>query len=146
FEYYYHPHDPDGDMDFRKDLKWDTPEIKYLRSRCRNAMIMLDLQNCQIGYAPTEFQRSKLPSEYQYKLRTIFDGVDRGVYHGHNEELRPPVASRGPRTLAGVEVPAGRRVVTYCSRGFESMRGFDVFMRAAKLICQRYADVQIIVV
>src|SRR5262245_61225478 len=47
FEYYYHPHDPDSDMDFRSDLGWEVPEIKYLRSRCRNAMIMLDLHNCQ---------------------------------------------------------------------------------------------------
>src|SRR6185295_18165163 len=47
FEYYYHPHDPDSDMDFRKDLEWVVPEVKYLRSRCRNSMILLDLQNCQ---------------------------------------------------------------------------------------------------
>src|SRR5207342_3293926 len=44
FEYYYLPHDADSDMDFRKDLKWPTSELKYLRSRCRNAMILLDLQ------------------------------------------------------------------------------------------------------
>src|SRR5688572_19916382 len=45
FEYFYHPHDPDSDMDFRHDLGWEVPQIKYLRSRCRNAMILLDLQN-----------------------------------------------------------------------------------------------------
>src|SRR3954452_15669899 len=89
FEYYYIPHDPDSDMDFRSDLGWEIPEIKYLRSRCRNSMILLDLQNCQIGYCPTKFQASKLPAEYQYKLRTIFDGVDRSVYHGFDEQLRP---------------------------------------------------------
>ena len=65
FEYYYRPHDPDSDMDFRKDLGWEVPEIKYLRSRCRNAMILLDLQNCQMGYTPTEFQRSRFPDEYR---------------------------------------------------------------------------------
>jgi glycosyltransferase involved in cell wall biosynthesis len=146
FEYYYLPHDPDSDMDFRRDLGWEIPEVKYLRSRCRNAMILLDLQNCQVGYTPTNFQRSKLPGEYQYKLRTIFDGVDRNVYHGFNGEFRPPVGQRAARKIAGVDVAPTTRVVTYVSRGFESMRGFDMFMRAAKLIYEQYPDVVFIVV
>ncbi len=146
FEYYYIAHDPESDMDFRVDLPWRVEPIKYLRSRCRNAMILLDLQNCTLGYTPTDFQRSKFPSEYAGKLRTIFDGVDRSIYHGHNETLRPPPESRGPRTIAGVQVSPGTRVVTYVSRGFESMRGFDIFMRSAKLIAQQYPDVAFIIV
>jgi len=146
FEFYYSPHDPDSDMDFRQDLGWEIQEIKYLRSRARNAMILLDLQNCQVGYIPTNFQRSKFPEIYQPKLRTIFDGVDRNVYHGFNEELRPPVSQRVHRKIAGIDIPPNKRVVTYVSRGFESMRGFDIFMRSAKLICDRYPDVQIIVI
>src|SRR5436190_627941 len=90
FEYYYLPHDPDSDMDFRSDLNWAIPEMKYLRSRCRNAMILLDLQNCQVGYTPTHFQKSKFPREYHDKVRVIFDGVDRSIYHGYDETLRPP--------------------------------------------------------
>src|SRR5688572_10223740 len=146
FEYFYHPHDPDSDMDFRHDLGWDVPQIKYLRSRCRNAMILLDLQNCQLGYTPTRFQFSKFPSEYHPKMRVIFDGVDRGVYHGHDETLRPPVSQRGTRTMCGVSVSPTTRVVTYVSRGFESMRGFDIFMRSAKLIAQQYPDVKFFIV
>jgi glycosyltransferase involved in cell wall biosynthesis len=143
FEYYYIPHDPESDMDYRRDLGWVVPTEKYNRSRCRNAMILLDLQNCDIGYAPTEFQRSKLPAEYQPKLRTIFDGVDRAIYHGHGDALRP---LDQPRTIAGVTVPAGTRLITYVSRGFESMRGFDLFMRAAKRIYEQYPDVVFVVV
>ena len=146
FEYYYRSHDADSDMDFRHDLGWPVPEIKFLRSRCRNAMILLDLQNCQVGYTPTAFQKSRFPSEYDSKIRTIFDGVDRAIYHGHGEALRPPVGARGTRTIAGIDVPAGTRVVTYVSRGFESMRGFDIFMRAAKQICDRMPDVLFLVI
>ena len=141
FEYFYRPHDVDSDMDFRADLGWPLEDQKYLRSRTRNAMILLDLDNCQLGYSPTDFQRTRFPDEYQAKLRTVFDGIDRRVYHGHDEALRPSPATRGPRTIAGVHVPAGVRVVTYCARGFESMRGFDIFMRAAKLICDRDPNV-----
>jgi glycosyltransferase involved in cell wall biosynthesis len=146
FEYYYLPHDPDSDMDFRKDLAWPTSELKYLRSRCRNAMILLDLQTCNAAYTPTEFQKSRFPAEYQNKLETIFDGVDRSIYHGYEETLRPPVGERGTRRIAGVDVPADKRVVTYVSRGFESMRGFDVFMMTAKRIYEQYPDVVFLVV
>lgn len=146
FEYYYRSHDPDSDMDFRKDLNWPTPEVKYLRSRCRNAMILLDLQTCQVGYTPTQFQKSRFPTEYDSKVRVIFDGVDRSIYHGHNEELRPPVAQRGPRKIAGLDLPAEARVVTYVSRGFESMRGFDIFMKSAKKIVEGNPNAHIIVI
>lgn len=146
FEYYYRPHDPHSDMDFRKDLAWQVPEINYLRSYCRNAMIHLDLQNCDAGYTPTQFQRSRFPTEYEHKLDVIFDGVDRSVYHAYNDELRPAPQQRALRTIGGVDVPPDTRIVTYVSRGFESMRGFDIFMRSAKLIYQRYPNVLFFVV
>jgi len=72
--------------------------------------------------------------------------VDRGVYHGYGEELRPTPAARGTRTIAGREVSPTTRVVTYVSRGFESMRGFDVFMKTAKRIYTQYPDVIFFVV
>src|SRR4051812_35401531 len=146
FEYYYLPHDIDSDMDFRKDLGWPTSELKSLRSRCRNAMILLDLQTCQAAYTPTEFQKSRFPAEYQSKLQVIFDGVDRSIYHGHDEALRPTVGTRRKRSFSGVEVGPDTRIVTYVSRGFESMRGFDMFMRAAKRIYEQYPDVIFMVV
>lgn len=145
-EYYYLAHDPESDMDFRRDLPWRVPEIKYLRSRARNAMILLDLQACDAAYTPTAFQRSRFPAEYQPKIQTIFDGVDREVYHGYGESLRPAPDARGARTIGGVEVGPTTRVVTYVSRGFESMRGFDLFLRTAKLIYRQYPDVVFIVV
>jgi glycosyltransferase involved in cell wall biosynthesis len=146
FEYYYLPHAPDSDMDFRRDLGWKVPQAKYLRSRCRNAMILLDLHNCDAAYTPTEFQRSRFPPEHRARIRTIFDGVDRHAYHGHGEALRPAPGHRHLRTIAGVEVPPDTRVVTYVSRGFESMRGFDIFMRAARRIYQEFPDVLFLVV
>jgi len=147
FEYFYRPHAPDDDMDFRHDLGWPVAMRKYHRARARNGMILLDLHNCDAGYTPTEFQRGRFPQEYQPKLQTIFDGVDRSIYHGHEETLRPPPSQRLARTLpGGVEVGPQTRVVSYVSRGFESMRGFDIFMRVAERIAQLYDDVVFIVV
>ncbi len=146
FEYYYTPHGPDSDMDFRQDLGWVLDEQKYHRSRCRNAMILLDLQNCDAAYAPTEFQRSRFPTEYLPKIETVFDGIDRKVYHGFSETLRPPLARRSARAVCGVTIGPTTRIVTYVSRGFESMRGFDIFMRVAKQVLKEFSDVIFIVV
>jgi glycosyltransferase involved in cell wall biosynthesis len=43
-------------------------------------------------------------------------------------------------------VPGSTRIVTYVSRGFESMRGFDIFLRAARRIVAEYPDVIFFVV
>src|SRR4029450_3771852 len=103
------PHDPDSDMDFRKDLGWPTSELKYLRSRCRNAMILLDLQTCNAAYTPTEFQKSRFPAEYLNTLETFFEGIDPPTSRGEEETLRPPVDQRGIRRIGGVDVPADKR-------------------------------------
>jgi glycosyltransferase involved in cell wall biosynthesis len=147
FEYFYRPHDPANDMNYRTDLGWPTLPQQYQRARCRNAMILLDLAECQAGYAPTEYQRSLFPAEWRGKIDVIFDGIDRSIYHGYGETLRPALAERGVRAIAGVEVGPQTRVVTYVSRGFESMRGFDIFMQVAqRIIEQADFDVRFIVV
>ncbi|HYH64552.1 MAG TPA: hypothetical protein VD866_07635, partial [Urbifossiella sp.] len=117
FEYFYRP--ADSDLDFRPDFP--PRPADRLRARARNAMILLDLDNCDLGYSPTDWQRSRFPAEYRSKLRTLFDGIDTAVW-------KPDPAA--PRRVGGRDVPPGVKLVTYAARGLESMRGFDVFMRA----------------
>jgi glycosyltransferase involved in cell wall biosynthesis len=128
FEYFYRTRY--SDMDFRKDFP--PQPIDFLRARNRNAMVLLDLDNCDAGYSPTEYQRGLFPREYQGKLRTIFDGVDTAIWK--------PTPNL-PREVNGYKIPDGMKVVTYATRGMESMRGFDVFMRAARRLCDRRKDV-----
>lgn len=128
FEYFYRTRD--SDMDFRKE--YPPVPLDFLRARTRNAMLMLDLDNCDAGYSPTDYQRGLFPKEYQHKLRTIFDGVDTAVWK--------PMPNLS-REINGFRVPDGMKVVTYATRGMESMRGFDVFMKAAKKLCDRRKDV-----
>ena len=133
FEYFYHV--VGSDLDFRPEFP--ARPIDRLRARARNAMILLDLNNCDLGYSPTDWQRSKLPAEYQPKLRTVFDGIDTDLW-------APDPAA--PRRIGYRDIPAGTRIVTYVSRGMESMRGFDIFMRVAKRLCDRRSDVLFVVV
>jgi glycosyltransferase involved in cell wall biosynthesis len=133
FEYFYWI--TGADLDFRPDFP--ARPIDRLRARTRNAMILLDLDNCDLGYCPTQWQRSRFPDEYRGKLRTLFDGVDTSVW-------KPDKTA--PRRLAGRDIPPGTKIVTYVSRGMEAMRGFDLFMKAAKKLYERRTDVLFVVV
>ena len=134
FEYFYRTEG--ADIDFRRDLG-SVPKADFLRARARNALPLLDLESCDAGYAPTEWQRGRLPAEFHSKVRVIFDGIDTQFWQPR------PVPNRN---FAGWQVPNGMRVVTYVSRGMESLRGFDVFMRIAKRLCQLRKDVLFLVV
>jgi glycosyltransferase involved in cell wall biosynthesis len=150
FEYYFRPRDPNTDWGFRKDLKemgWTLSESTYLSNRARNAMILLDLQGCDAAYAPTVYQKSVFPAEYQSKMQVVFDGVDRVIYHGHNDQLRAAPSGRRRRIRVGnTMIAPGTQIVTYVSRGFEVIRGFDIFLRVAKRIAQLHPNVAFVVV
>jgi glycosyltransferase involved in cell wall biosynthesis len=133
FEYFYRTRD--SDMDFRPDFP--SPAINCLRARARNAHLLLDLENCDAGYSPTRWQQSRFPALYRPKIRTIFDGVDTTVWHPR---------SIVPRRVADREIPADVRIVTYVSRGMESIRGFDIFLKIAKRLCDLRPDVVFVVV
>jgi len=133
FEFYYHT--SNSDMDFRPDFP--GPHINRLRARARNAHLLLELENCDAGYCPTHWQQQLFPTTFRPKIRTIFDGVDLGLWR--------PLANV-PRRVAGRDIPPDVRIVTYVSRGLENMRGFDLFMKAAKLLCEKRKDVLFVVV
>ncbi len=99
--------------------------------------MLLDLENCDAGYSPTRWQQSLFPATFRPKIRTIFDGIDTTLWH--------PLAGV-PRRVTDRAIPDDVRVVTYVSRGLESMRGFDIFMKLARLLCQRRQDVLFVVV
>lgn len=134
FEYFYRT--CNSDMDFRRDLPVG-PLRDRLRARARNAILLLDLENCDAGYSPTQWQRAQLPDLYQHKIAAIFDGIDTSLWR--------PLSGVG-RRIAGWDLPADKRIVTYVSRGMESMRGFDIFMRIADRLTRTRPDVLILVV
>jgi glycosyltransferase involved in cell wall biosynthesis len=133
FEYFYHTQH--SDMDYRPDFP--SPEINKLRARARNAVLLLDLESCDAGYSPTRWQRERLPKLFHDKVDVIFDGIDTNLWRP-----RPGL----PRRIGDRMVHPSAKIVTYVARGMESMRGFDIFMKAAHLLCQRRRDVVFVVV
>lgn len=128
FEYFYRSRN--SDMDFRADFP--STELNQLRARARNAMLLLDLENCDLGYSPTVWQRDRLPNLFHDKVKAIFDGIDCNLWR--------PIANC-PRQIGGLTVPPDVKIVTYATRGMESMRGFDIFMKVAKRLCDLRQDV-----
>lgn len=133
FEYFYRPRD--SDINFRPEFPMD--EAKCMRAQARNAMLLLDLDNCDAGYSPTRWQKDRFPREFQHKISQLFDGVETNFWRPQPDALRQ---------IAGHLVPANTRIVTYVSRGLEAMRGFDVFMKLAKRLCEARSDVLFFVV
>jgi glycosyltransferase involved in cell wall biosynthesis len=133
FEYFYRT--SQSDMDFRPEFP--SPEINKLRARTRNSVLLLDLENCDAGYSPTQWQRDRLPKIFHDKTEVIFDGIDTSIW-------KPRTGL--PRKVGARVIPPDVKIVTYVSRGMESMRGFDIFMKAAKVLCQRRQDVIFFVV
>jgi glycosyltransferase involved in cell wall biosynthesis len=132
FEYFMHPRR--NGMLYRRDFV--HPEWFFFWRRATNAMFLLDLENCRAGYSPMRWQRSLLPKEYQPKVKVHFDGIDTALF-------RP--LPKGPRKVGKTVLPRDTRIVTYLSRGFESIRGFDIFMKVAKRIYTEYRDVVFVV-
>ena len=132
FEYFYRAHE--SDMDFRPDFP--PRPIDYLRSRARNATLLLDLNEADEGYTPTHWQHSLVPKQYRDKIAVIHDGIDTELWRPHE----------GPRKLGGELIDESVRIVTYVARGFEAMRGFDVFVRVAVRIAAAMPNVVFAVV
>jgi glycosyltransferase involved in cell wall biosynthesis len=133
FEYFYQT--VGSDMDFRPDFA--SPEMARLRAYSRNAVLLLDLETCDLGYSPTCWQRDRLPWTYRPKVRVVFDGIDTKVWYPHKGL---------PRRIGPLMIPQNMKLITYVSRGMESIRGFDIFMQAANILARRRTDVMFVVV
>ncbi len=126
FEWFYHAHGTDADFDPSEPLTLDDEA----RIRMLNASILLDLNHCDRGICPTQWQKSQFPPEYQKKLLVIPDQIDRKFFCP-NPNTKMVLRSR---QLDLSHVP---ELVTYVARGLEPYRGFPQFMEAIALVQQR---------
>lgn len=115
----------------RKDFP--PPESVRLFNATIHILTYLHLHAVDAAYTPTEYQAGMCPPELRHKLRVIFDGVDTDLFRRRNVPR--------PTTFRGVPIGSGTRVVTFVSRGLESIRGFDIFMKVAQRIGQELGDV-----
>jgi glycosyltransferase involved in cell wall biosynthesis len=113
--------------------EFPPPEEVRLFNATYHALTYLQMHAVDAAYTPTRYQMSTAPKELHHKMHVIFDGVDGQVFRRR--------AIPRPFTFRDVTIPPDTRVVTYVSRGLESVRGFDIFMKMAKKVYQQYPNV-----
>lgn len=133
FEWFYNLEG--GDVGFDgKELNVD--EMAKLRTR--NAHLLLDLQSCDEGICPTQFQKKQFPKEYQSKIKVLHDGVD-------TDFCTPDANSILKIKDKNIVLSSNDEVVTYATRGMEAYRGFPEFMQAAEILLKRRPNLHIVV-
>ena len=133
-EYYYQTQGADAGFDPEFPL-----ELNGAASiRSRNALHLLNLENCDAAITPTHWQHSLHPAAYQDKMQVIHEGID--------------TANLGPDPGASLQLPngqvlrAGEPIITYVARNLEPYRGFHQFMRALPAILNEHPTCQVVIV
>ena len=102
-----------------------------LQTGLRNLPILQELECCDVAVYQRNGKNNNLP--YQNKLNVIFDGIDRSFFHPQEKSQSDGKASltlRNRETNETFTVPKGSTLISYATRGMETLRGFPEFMRS----------------
>ena len=113
-----------GDLGF--DPEFPASPEKRLHLRVMNAPLLMALDACDYGMAPTRWQHHQFPAVHKPRIAVIHDGIDTDVV-----------------CPSGTPEP---ELITYVARNLEPYRGFHVFMRAIPEIQQRRPNARIVIV
>lgn len=118
----------------------EFPSAPDASSRIRplNSMHLLNLEQCDIGIAPTSWQRSLFPPAYHSKIQVIHEGI--------SLEAIEPAPITSVKLPSGQVLETGQPIVTYVARNLEPYRGFHSFMRSIPYIQAVRPDAQIVIV
>ena len=134
FEWFYHARGSSFGFDPREILSGDNEaEI-----RVKNTPILLDLANCTAGTSPTWWQRSRLPAEFQPKIRILHEGIDTDFF-------RPNADPQLTLPRLGLDLAAMPELVTYVATGMEPLRGFPQFMEAVEILQKQRPNLHVVV-
>lgn len=114
----------------------------HCRLQSRNLPLLQECVEADKIICPTEWQRSQFPDFIRDRIQVIFDGVDLDFFC--------PGAPADPFILnadsdTSIRFTSDQLLLTYGTRGMESLRGFPEFMRAAAVAQQRFPNLHVIV-
>jgi glycosyltransferase involved in cell wall biosynthesis len=133
-EWYYGT--PGSDTGF--DPEFPTTFDTLTKLRTWNALHNLNLEHCDVGVSPTQWQRSRHPATYQPKIELAHEGID--------TDLLQPDPTAQMVMPNGEVLQAGDPVITYVARNLEPYRGFHVFMRALEKVQRAHPRCHAIIV
>lgn len=135
FEWFYKSKNSDVDFDRKEPLGID----EMAKIRVKNSHLLVDLYSCDGGVVPTLWQKSQFPVEYHNKLEIMHDGIDTRFF-------KPAEVLDGLSIPEiGLNIPQGKEIVTYATRGMEPYRGFPQFMEAASILLKKRPDCHVVI-
>jgi len=133
FEWFYNAEGADVGFD-GKILNVD----ERAKLRCKNSHLYVDLDICDAGICPTNWQRSQFPEKFHDKIKVLHDGVDTD-FCAPNKDAKFFIKEKN------LELTTKDEVITYATRGMEAYRGFPEFMRAASILLKKRPNPQIVI-
>lgn len=136
FEWYYHS--KKSDMHYWPGEEASADQACNIRTR--NMFHLLSLEACDYGITPTEWQYSQFPDAYKPMLNIIHEGVDTKFCCPFAGNKKPALQLEEN----GFSLPEGTEFISYVSRGFEPIRGFDKFMDAIRIILKKRPNTHVV--
>lgn len=133
-EYYYQTQGADAGFD--PEFPLDLNGAASIRSR--NALHLLNLENCDAAITLTYWQHSLHPIAYHDKIQVIHEGIDTANLEPDPEAILP--------LSNGKVLTAGEPIVTYVARNLEPYRGFHQLMRVLPAILNDHPTCQVVIV
>ena len=109
------------DYDFNMQLSCST----------RNLATNHEIAECDVGVVPTKWQKKQFPQHLQSKIVTIFDGIDEKFFYPPADEIeKQSLVIKNRDTKEEFKFDKDIPILSYATRGMETLRGFPEFMRA----------------
>ena len=134
-EYYYTA--KGGDVGFDSEL----PPLGvdgYVALNAKNASMLLALASCDAALAPTHWQKSTFPRDFQHKIEVVHEGIDTDFFAPD-----PEAVLRLPGSLP---LTAADELLTFSARSLEPLRGFHCFMRALPRVLEARPQARVLIV
>ena len=116
-----------------------------LKTRIRNLPQLQELSSCDLAVVPTQWQKQQFPEEYQHKLEVIFDGINCNFFQPNPEIDTETIELIGEYLDHPLILKPDDRVLSYATRGMETLRGFPQFLIAAVHALQCNPDLQVVI-
>ena len=134
---------------FRPDTtQWLMQEFGFndrLLTRLRNLPILEELESCDAGVVPTAWQKSQFPAEFGQKLNVIFDGIDTDFFKPDPSIDEKDVDLEGEELDKPLRLSRDTPVLSYATRGMETLRGFPEFLRLAASALRDIPELQVVI-
>jgi glycosyltransferase involved in cell wall biosynthesis len=126
FDTYFDPQTP------HETIPKDEASAIYRQWRIAgNACELVELENGVHPWTPTHYQHSLFPQPYQDDFLVLHDGID---------TRKSPSRSRDPLIIQGKTITPETKVLTFCARSLDLLRGFDRFAELASKLMKYDAN------